>query len=142
MAFTKLQALNLGNTSAGLVDKVAFLDLDAFLLSRQADSIFDECRAPYEVRNPATARLPSLNPRLRPPRPLTPTCAGTEAVGMLRRDPYHNLETLHPGRKGTNTSPVWNSARSFARRKVRLRCALRPSASDESARKAIPARNR
>ena len=50
-AFTKLQALNLGNTTAGLFDKVVFLDLDAFLFSRQADSIFDECRAPHEVHD-------------------------------------------------------------------------------------------
>ena len=88
MAFTKLQALNLGNTSAGLVDKVAFLDLDAFLLSRQADSIFDECRAPYEVRNPATARLPSLTPRLRHPA-LSRRRALARRQWVLRRDPYH-----------------------------------------------------
>merc|ERR1719484_421505 len=43
--FTKLQIFSLGNTTAGRVDKVAFVDLDAFIVSDSADAIFDACSA-------------------------------------------------------------------------------------------------
>lgn len=58
--FTKLQAFSLGNTTAGRVDKVAFVDLDAFILKEDADSIFDQCGA-SEVR--ALSLRPGLCPR-------------------------------------------------------------------------------
>ena len=47
--FTKLAIFGLGNTTAGAVDKVAFIDLDAFIVDAHADSIFDACGA-NEVR--------------------------------------------------------------------------------------------
>ena len=47
--FTKLAIFGLGNTTAGKVDKVAFVDLDAFITNDQADTIFDSCAA-SEVR--------------------------------------------------------------------------------------------
>merc|ERR1719473_1192618 len=43
--FTKMQIFSLGNTSAGPLDKVAFIDLDAFILNEKADTIFDACGA-------------------------------------------------------------------------------------------------
>ena len=53
--FTKLQIFSLSNsTSAGTLDKVAFVDLDAFLVSEKADTIFDACGA-REVRTDARA---------------------------------------------------------------------------------------
>ena len=62
--FTKLQIFSLGNTSAGRVDKVAFVDLDAFLVSDSADTIFDECDA-TEVRS-RSSRLHELTPTAKP----------------------------------------------------------------------------
>ena len=52
--FTKLAIFGLGNTTAGAVDTVAFLDLDAFLIDDSADSIFGACGA-REVRYACTA---------------------------------------------------------------------------------------
>ena len=44
--FTKLQIFSLRNSSsAGVLDKVAFVDLDAFIVSEKADTIFDACGA-------------------------------------------------------------------------------------------------
>ena len=55
--FTKLQIFSLGNTTAGLVDKVAFVDLDGFLINEQADTIFDECGATEVRQRPHTLSL-------------------------------------------------------------------------------------
>ena len=55
--FTKLNIFSLGNTTAGLVDKVAFVDLDGFLINEQADTIFDECGATEVRQRPHTLSL-------------------------------------------------------------------------------------
>ena len=58
--FTKLQIFSLYNsTTAGILDKVAFVDLDAFIISKKADTIFDACGA-REVRTRACSH--TVNP--------------------------------------------------------------------------------